>query len=158
MCLKKKKKPTEFWMGPFKKGVAFHLELVVILAMGFYRHGSIYTHTWQQGLLWRCLDTMITQIRAHLSFTSPSNTPKRSERAFMLRSSKENWLKALFFKRLPFQSYYFPITKGAQIEISGLICCFPPRLIGVFLSVKKRELLIFPVSHQVVILPLGPVT
>lgn len=42
-------------MGPFKNRVLFHFQLVVILAMGFLPPGSlgtIYTHTWHQGLLW----------------------------------------------------------------------------------------------------------
>lgn len=75
-----KKKTTGFWMGPFKKGVVFHLELVVILAMWFYHQGALEAFALTHGIkaccggdrmLWRCLDTMSTQIRAHLSRTSP---------------------------------------------------------------------------------------
>jgi len=73
-------------MGPFKKRVVFHLELVVILATGFYHQRALEPFTLTHGIkvrcggdqvLWRCLDTMRTQIRAHLSPTSP--TPKCSE-------------------------------------------------------------------------------
>lgn len=69
-------------MGPFKKGVVFHLELVVILAMGFYHQGALEPFTLTHGIkaccggdqvLRRCLDTMRTQIRAHLSHTSPTH-------------------------------------------------------------------------------------
>ena len=99
-------------MGPFKKGVVFHLELVVILAMWFYHQGALEAFALTHGIkaccggdrmLWRCLDTMSTQIRAHLSRTSP--TPKRSGyrstlslslKPFMpLARQRGNWLKAL---------------------------------------------------------------
>lgn len=140
-------------MGPFKKGVVFHLELVVILAMWFYHQGALEAFTLTHGIkaccggdqvLWRCLDTMSTQIRAHLSCTSP--TPKCSgyrstlplTPAFHAACSKGELIKGPF-KWLPFQSYYFTITKGEQIEISSLICCFPLLLIGVFVRVQQKS-------------------
>lgn len=106
---------------------------------------------------------MRTQIRAHLSCTSP--TPKCSDYrstlplspAFHAACSKGELIKGPF-KWLPFQSYYFPITKGEQIKISSLICCFPLLLIGVLLEPSKRAHPIFPVSHRVVILGLMAVT
>lgn len=139
-------------MGPFKRGVVFHLELVVILATWFYHQGALEAFTLTHGIkaccggdqaLWRCLDTMSTQIRAHLSCTSP--TPKCSgyrstlplAAAFHATCSKGELIKGPF-KWLPFQSYYFTITKGEQIEISSLICCFPPLLIGVFVQVRQE--------------------
>lgn len=87
---------------------------------------------------------MRTQIRAHLSCTSP--TPKCSgyrstlplSPAFHAACSKGELIKGPF-KWLPFQSYYFPITKGEQIKISSLICCFPLLLIGVFVRAQQKS-------------------
>lgn len=144
------KKATGFWIGPFKKRVVFHLKLVVILAMVFYHQGALKAFTLTHGskaccggdqVLWRCLDTIRTQIRAYLCCASPHTKMFRAIGARSLQpfyvagSSKKNWLKGLF-KWLPFQSYYFPITKGEQIEISSLICCFPLFLIGVFVRAQ----------------------
>lgn len=74
------KKTTGFSMGPFKKGVVFHLGLVVILAKWFHHQGALEAFTLTHGIkaccggdqvLQRCLDTMRTQIRAHLCRAPP---------------------------------------------------------------------------------------
>lgn len=107
-----KKKNAGVWMGPFKKRAVFHLELVVILAMWFFYHqGALEALTLTHGInawcgddqvLWRCLDTIKAQIRAHLSHIHPPPpTHAHTQLAhshykpfMMLCSSKENWLKA----------------------------------------------------------------
>lgn len=74
-------------------------------------------------------------------------TPKRSGYRSTLSLSLKPFMPLVVkgelikgpFKWLPFQSYYFPITKGEQIEISSLICCFPLLLIGVFVRAQRKS-------------------
>lgn len=138
-------------MGPFKKGVVFHLELVVILATWFYHRGALEPFTLTHGVkarcggdqvLSRCLDTMRRQIRAHLyhqNVQSYRSTLSLSLSSLSCRLLVKGELIKGPFKWLPFQSYYFPITKGEQIEISSLICCFPLLLIGVFVRARRKS-------------------
>lgn len=106
-----KKKPVGFEWVLLKKwgGGVFHLEMVVILAMSIYHQGALEPFTLTHGIkaccgsaqvLWRSLDTMSLQIKAHLYHTSPTaaigacSLPLSS--AFHAANpSKENWLKAL---------------------------------------------------------------
>lgn len=157
----------------------FHLELVVILAMWFYHQGALEAFTLTHGVkaccgddwvLWRCLDTIRTQIRAYLSRTSPhtKNAPAIGARSlvvqpFMPHAPKENWLKANpsppLFLMTSFSELLFHNNQRRADWDQWPNLLFPSASLLVFLLESgKRAHPIFPVSHRVVILGLTAVT
>lgn len=115
----KKKKTLGFWMGPFKREAVFHLVLVVILAMWFHHQGALEAHTWLQGVLWRWSCPLEMPGQHKLEPISPFLPPTLKcsahwstlSHSFHEMCSKEELIKGPL-KWLPFQSYYFTITKG----------------------------------------------
>ena len=97
----------------------------------------------------KCFGDAWTPWEHKLEPISPVLPPHRNVQAIGARSPSHSSLSCRLlvkgelikgpFKWLPFQSYYFPITKGEQIEISSLICCFPLLLIGVFVRAQQKS-------------------